>query len=509
VERVEDVEPLPDIDFNIRAGNTLVGYVKPDEVRAALGVTRDAKGGEQFNLLFGETQDALAAVEEKAADVDRLYARFRGMQTGNEDGAFDAADLAATKAEMGRRLAALNDELDRALARQYGVDPADPAAFARWRESHQPFHWYTEFYGILKGGGFDVIVGNPPYLNLQALKDYSLKGFSTIPTRNLYPIVLERCQNLLSENSKQGYIVPVSATATEGYLTLQAVLRQRRLFVSSYDDRPAHLFTGLDKNTLSIVLLGELRAHPLTCSTRLQRWNAAERGTLFELLEYQLTPSSSLPGCIPKVGSMIESRIWRNLFLKSPSLRTHYAAHQGISVYYSRKVNSFLQALDFVPLVRDGRGDTRPPSEFKELNFRTSNEAAGVLCCLNSTLFRWFVDVVSDGSHLNRREVDNFPFDPLDAVASQSNLIGLGEELSASLARTSEHRIMRYTHDTLTVQCIIPKHSKEIIDRIDIQLGEYYGFTDAELDYIINYDIKYRMGEELGVNQEHIGQEES
>jgi len=26
VERSERIEPLPDIDFNIRAGNTLVGY---------------------------------------------------------------------------------------------------------------------------------------------------------------------------------------------------------------------------------------------------------------------------------------------------------------------------------------------------------------------------------------------------------------------------------------------------------------------------------------------------
>ena len=28
-------------------------------------------------------------------------------------------------------------------------------------------------------------------------------------------------------------------------------------------------------------------------------------------------------------------------------------------------------------------------------------------------------------------------------------------------------------------------------------LASYYGFTEEELDYIINYDIKYRMGDEL------------
>ena len=40
-------------------------------------------------------------------------------------------------------------------------------------------------------------------------------------------------------------------------------------------------------------------------------------------------------------------------------------------------------------------------------------------------------------------------------------------------------------------------YSKYIIDKIDIILAKYYQFTEEELDYIINYDIKYRMGDEL------------
>jgi hypothetical protein len=36
--------------------------------------------------------------------------------------------------------------------------------------------------------------------------------------------------------------------------------------------------------------------------------------------------------------------------------------------------------------------------------------------------------------------------------------------------------------------------SKSIIDEIDRILAKHYGFTDEELDFIINYDIKYRMG---------------
>ena len=40
-------------------------------------------------------------------------------------------------------------------------------------------------------------------------------------------------------------------------------------------------------------------------------------------------------------------------------------------------------------------------------------------------------------------------------------------------------------------------YSKETMDEIDTVLAEHYGFTEEELDFIINYDIKYRMGKEL------------
>jgi hypothetical protein len=43
-----------------------------------------------------------------------------------------------------------------------------------------------------------------------------------------------------------------------------------------------------------------------------------------------------------------------------------------------------------------------------------------------------------------------------------------------------------------------PRDAKPIIDEIDRVLAQHYGFTDEELDFIINYDIKYRMGRDRG-----------
>ena len=49
-------------------------------------------------------------------------------------------------------------------------------------------------------------------------------------------------------------------------------------------------------------------------------------------------------------------------------------------------------------------------------------------------------------------------------------------------------------HDIAKIYELSPMPSKPIIDQIDTILAQHYGFTEEELDYIINYDIKYRMG---------------
>ena len=55
-------------------------------------------------------------------------------------------------------------------------------------------------------------------------------------------------------------------------------------------------------------------------------------------------------------------------------------------------------------------------------------------------------------------------------------------------------------HDSLRVLNTYAEYqaykSKSIMDEIDSTLARHYGFTDEELDFIINYDIKYRMGRE-------------
>jgi hypothetical protein len=44
------------------------------------------------------------------------------------------------------------------------------------------------------------------------------------------------------------------------------------------------------------------------------------------------------------------------------------------------------------------------------------------------------------------------------------------------------------------VESLTPAVSKPIIDEVDHVLAKAFGLTPEELDFVINYDVKYRLG---------------
>ena len=164
LESYDQIEPLPDIDFNIKAGNTLVGFTSLDAVRQAMTVTPNG----QHRQVFPEEQAALDLIRADAGIAGEIYDNFRHYQI-TPDSELDSI----LKQQIKDGLGSLRTRLDGYLATQYGIDQDDGAAYASWVKSHQPFHWFAEFYDIMNRGGFDVVVGNPPYVEYNKVKgDY-------------------------------------------------------------------------------------------------------------------------------------------------------------------------------------------------------------------------------------------------------------------------------------------------------------------------------------------------
>jgi hypothetical protein len=168
-------------------------------------------------------------------------------------------------------------------------------------------------------------------------------------------------------------------------------------------------------------------------------------------------------------------------------------------IYYTRKVSFFLQFLNFVPEVRDNRGRQRNPSELKVLCFEDEQSRNLCLASLSTSLFYWYNIINSDCRNLNKREIVSFPIPPLDDTKTQKQIKDILGKLMRSYRDNSSLRTVRYADQgNVTVQYFNFRPSKPVIDEIDCVLAKYYGFTDEELDFIINYDIKYRMGRDSG-----------
>ncbi len=477
------IEPLPDIDFNIRAGNTLVGFATYDEVKKAVTSKLD----------FENTMDR---IEDQAKDIDRLFKRFHEQQT-----AIGGEITPDDKQELRKRLIVLEDELNRHLAIEYGVDMRKKVGFEKWHDSHRPFHWFIEFYGILKNGGFDVVIGNPPYVEYKNVKgDYKVRNYKTEPCGDLYAFIMERSLALLSKHALMGMIVPISIVSTDGFSTLRTLLSEdkKESWCLNFAERPSKLFVGVEKR-LTIWITQQSAKHNLLNLAKYRRWLSEERDSLFHLVSFvsSLDKPTMVNSSMPKVSTNVELAVLERLSKEKP-FNSYFAKDSKHAVYYTRKLRYFVQFFDFVPRMTDSKGKRLEPTELKEIHFTSAAYKEAAISILNSSLFYWFFCAFSDVRNVNRREIEAFPC-TLSTMRQDvvSRLQGECKKLMEDFKEKSKFVTIDYgAHGVLNIQSFQPRLSKPIIDEIDRVLAKHYGFSDEELDFIINYDIKYRMGRE-------------
>ena len=154
--------------------------------------------------------------------------------------------FSTAKAELRKRLDALRTELDQYLAEDYGIKTDDEEEYTRWRESHQPFHWLVEFYGIMHNGGFDVIIGNPPYLEAREVP-YSVRYFACEDSGAVHAMCIERSLQLCASGC-MSMIVPLALVSTQRMTVLQRMLEaDRNCWYSNFSWRPGKLFDTVNR----------------------------------------------------------------------------------------------------------------------------------------------------------------------------------------------------------------------------------------------------------------------
>lgn len=169
---VDQLEPLPNIDFNIVPGNSLIGLMRVDD----RDFDRRHKQGHLFQKSYREL------LEEK----DRLIDTYRHAATYTDD----LRSMRDNIQEMGKDAEATLDDIllkefsDLCIKYEQPTWDAKKGELGRPSKRQlktadiralQPFHWGYQFDKILNDhGGFDVIVANPPW---EAFKPYAKEFF--------------------------------------------------------------------------------------------------------------------------------------------------------------------------------------------------------------------------------------------------------------------------------------------------------------------------------------------
>jgi hypothetical protein len=491
------VEPLPDIDFNIRAGNTLVGVATKEQMK------RIIYGGAQGELAFDDTKDAAwNAYESELNSYDFYYQKFQSEQLEES-----ASGESVSKKAITARLDPLRTKADTVYAIQnyLSVWNAVPEKdrLTAFRHSHKPFHWFVEFYGVMRDrgdvkGGFDCIIGNSPYVEYSTIRsDYEIKNYETLSCGNLYANVMERVELLLKRNGYTGMIIPHSAICTDRMAPVQELLVRpdRSLWVSTYDTRPARLFVGVDQRLA--VYIVQNQGDGARYSTRYHRWNEEVRDNLFASIEYASIRQMNFTNSIPKAERKIEPKIWEKL---KPFKPLTFAKRSEHVTYFHNGPRYWIRAMNFVPYFWNERGGEKLSSHLKPLSFHVANDALVSAAVLNSSLFYWWFILLSNCRDLTMREIETFPVG-LENMSDATKTLPthLADSLMVSLQKNAKRKDCVYkTTGQVIYDEYYPRHSKVIIDEIDRTLATHYGFTPEETDFIINYDIKYRMGRDAG-----------
>jgi Alw26I/Eco31I/Esp3I family type II restriction m6 adenine DNA methyltransferase len=175
--KADELEPLPNIDFNIMAGNSLIGLIRVDEE------SFDAVGNSEFqqgNLLqLDAANNYRAILDEKNRSIElyKKHSFLRSDPNGTEQDdrlqiLRDHIDEVNHEAEEKLNHLLLNEFTQRlGISFQQVQDKGNPKKRNLNLEdinNLKPFHWGYHFDRIIeKKGGFDAIIANPPWETFQ------------------------------------------------------------------------------------------------------------------------------------------------------------------------------------------------------------------------------------------------------------------------------------------------------------------------------------------------------
>lgn len=321
------------------------------------------------------------------------------------------------------------------------------------------------------GRTFDLIIGNPPYVE-DSKSDLEL----TRKYGNIYANVLKNSAELLSANGAMGFVIPLSYVSTPrmGAIRDELLGIAPEQYVLSYADRPDCLFKSVHQKLC--ILIGKKRNSGRCVYTgNYQYWYKEEREKLFE---QTAAVKNNYAGeyYIPKLGTHFDVEVYKKVCrTRNRSSLLDMAGAGGYSVYVNMRAAFWIKAFR----------QYHSGSEYKRFNFPDSGKADYFSCLINSSLFWWYWICISDCWHITNKELQGFM---APVVTDYAAAMRLAEALENKLEETK-----RYVGTKQTEYEYKHKECVDVIHQIDDYINALYGLTDEENLYIKNFAYRYRI----------------
>jgi type I restriction-modification system DNA methylase subunit len=211
---VEELEPLPNIDFNIMAGNSLIGLIRVDET--AFDTVGNSKQGNLLQALAAANYQAILDEKNKSIELYKKHAFIPGEEklSGGEQGTSQQSRLQMLRTHIdklnGESQKKLNllllDEFSQRLGIKYEEVQLTGKSKKRVLTAKdiaalKPFHWGYHFDKVLERGGFDAIITNPPWEIFKPQAKEFFVQHNELVTKNKMDIkIFEKEQNKLLQN---------------------------------------------------------------------------------------------------------------------------------------------------------------------------------------------------------------------------------------------------------------------------------------------------------------------
>jgi len=332
-------------------------------------------------------------------------------------------------------------------------------------------NFYSENIFTLKlKNKFDLVIGNPPYVEESATDIKVQEQFG-----NIYANVLSAALDFMSDTGTYGFIIPLSYISTPRMALIRKKISNalNNQLILSYADRPGCLFTSVHQKLN--VLIGSKKGKKEIYTGNYQYWYKDERSNLFTHVSY-IKNGYGVNEYIPKLGNDCDISIYRKIKNNTVSVSS-LMQEKGACLYLNMRACFWIKAF----LEKHATG------EYKELHFENDDIKNYMYCIFNSSLFWWFWICISDCWHITNKEFINFKL----PISFDGNLVRtLANNLEKRLELTKKFVGTKQTdYEYKHKNCLAEIHE------IDDYINSLFGLTENESQYIKSYAISYRTSE--------------